>query len=148
MDDIQAVYITNKEGKAIFAIEYFEMGSSDEDQMLLSNFLSAFQSFSSELDESSDKIKILELTNSIIVFTEYKEAGIKFIIKGSLDAKMNKVRNLLKQIENLFLNDYLGHYITPEELEGEKMKHFHQAILELVEKGEKQRNVENFLDNL
>ena len=44
MDDIQGVYIIDREGVPILTIEFHRLGDQNEDYMLLSNFLSAFQS--------------------------------------------------------------------------------------------------------
>ena len=148
MEDLQGIYIIDMDGNPIFTLEFHKMGENNEDYMLLSNFLSAFQSFTTEIDEAQQRIKILDFSRSKILFCEYKEAKIKFIIKCDRDIKVKKFRTLLDTIENLFLNIFMGSLNASDDVKGEKLKEFHEKVLDLLENKQKKRKVENFLGTL
>ncbi len=148
MENIQGIYILNKDGTPLFTIEYHAMGSGNEDYVLLSNFLSAFQSFTSEIDEVHQKIKALDFAQSKILFCEYKDARIKFVLKCAKEIKIKKAKDILTKIENLFLNTFLGYLNAPDEARGPKLKEFHEELLKMIENKKSTVKVENFLGTL
>ncbi len=77
------------------------------DSSLISSFFSAIQKFSYEINKGKDRfINSLSLGDSVFNFLVNNEYNLYFISKSSDKIKSKVINRHLKEIEEIFLDDY------------------------------------------
>ena len=98
---IHSVYIIKKTGECLFSRIYDKNGV---DEALISGFLSAMQSFVSEI--SGDYIRTLKTGNVKFVYNLAKD--LIFVFCVDLDEDEEKLRTKIDRTQSVFLNEFSG----------------------------------------
>ncbi|MGQ4874482.1 MAG: hypothetical protein ACP6IY_10475 [Promethearchaeia archaeon] len=142
-ENIQSIYIIDSTGKPLFVLDIYNPGNKNVEHALITNFISAIQSFATELgDQHANTIK---LGDSMLYSIKDEISGIYFVIKTNLDAKQKRIFNLLKEIKNLYINIVLSKINASEAEKLEAFKEFEEELSKIVKK---QGNIESFLEGL
>ncbi len=113
MSDILGIYIVNEDGKSLYTQEFFHQGTDEMDTALLSNLMSAFQMFASEIGEGGTNS--IELGNSSIFSIVDPLTQVKFLLRTVKSTKQKKMMKILSQIKNTYINIFTGHHHDGEE---------------------------------
>ncbi|HEY0087762.1 MAG TPA: hypothetical protein VGB37_02900 [Candidatus Lokiarchaeia archaeon] len=102
--EIQNIYILDSTGKPIFISENYVQGTGEIDHGLLSNFITAIQSFASELGEK--EVMVIELGNGTIYSVKDNKYQIQFVLKCQKEANAKKMFKILTDIKDLFFEKF------------------------------------------
>ncbi len=128
--EIKSIQIVDAKGTLLFSRESHIQGSGDVNNILLSDFVNALQSFAKEFGE--EETKIIELGDGRIISTKDKLTGVLFILKCNTNAKTKKMFKILNQIKNIFIDKFTGHLTSSEEVKREVRSSFESAVSELL----------------
>ncbi|MFX0097787.1 MAG: ADP-ribosylation factor-like protein [Candidatus Hodarchaeota archaeon] len=98
---IHSVYVIKRTGECLFSRIYDENGV---DEALISGFLSALQSFISEI--SGDYIRTLKTGNVKFVYNLFDD--LIFVFCSDLDEDEEKLRLKIDRAQSVFLNEFSG----------------------------------------
>ena len=129
--EILCIYIIDDTGTPIFIRENYIQGSENANHALLSDFVTALQSFAKEFGE--EETRIVELSDAKIFSTLDSLTNYLFIIKSDMIAKSKKMFEMLKKIKNLFIDSFMGHLASSEQQKKKIMESFENALNELLE---------------
>ncbi|MHA1274177.1 MAG: hypothetical protein ACTSQS_12170 [Promethearchaeota archaeon] len=142
-ENIQSIYIIDSTGKPLFILEIYKSGNKNVEHALITNFVSAIQSFATELgDQHANTIK---LGDSMLYSIKDEISGIYFVIKTDLDAKQKRIFGILKDIKNLYINIILSKINASEAEKLEALKEFEDELSKIFKKPV---NIESFLEGL
>lgn len=128
--EIQCIYIIDNMGKPIFIQENYVQGSGNPEHALLSDFISALQSFAKEFGE--EETRIVELSDAKIYSIRDKILDYLFIMKCNVNSKNKKMFEILSKIKNLFINKFLGSLILSEDEKKIIMSSFEEELNKLL----------------
>jgi len=128
--EILCIYIINDKGTPIFIRENYIQGSGDANHALLSDFITALQSFAREFGEK--ETRIVELSDAKILSTMDYITNYLFILKCDVNSKNKKMFGILNQIKNLFIEKFTGFLASNENKKKEIMLLFELALNELL----------------
>ena len=122
--EIRSIYIIDGKGKPIFIREHHSQGSgsSSADHALLSRFVTALQSFATELGE--EDTRIIELGDEKIYTLKDGFTKFFFVLNCEPDSKSKKMFKILNDIKNLFLQKFMGNFTASEEVKKKIMVSF------------------------
>jgi predicted nucleic acid-binding Zn-ribbon protein len=141
--EILCIYIIDNKGTPIFIRENYIQGSGNADHALLSDFISALQSFAKEFGE--EETRMIELSDAKIYSARDKLTNYYFIIKCDINTKNKKMFDILNKIKNLFIDKSLGQLTSNDEKKKQIMASFEDALNDLLEPRE---NIEDFLKSI
>ncbi len=134
MQEIQSLFIINKEGNPLLVHEKTQQGSEELGKEFFYHFIAAFQMFLAEL--GSNETNEIELGKSVIYSIFENKNQVYFILKCSKSANSDKMRKKLTTIHDLFLDKSDENQIS---------ENLRVAILELVKSPP---DVQTFLKNI
>lgn len=142
MKEIDGAYIFSGDGGLIFTLENLEDGSAF-DSDYLGDFLSAVESIALNIGE--EEVNTLEFGNIKFFHTRDKLTKIGFAIKCKKNTKPKKIKQVLTNIMNVFLERFTGNFSSEVTIKKQQMESFIETISEQLGKGNK---VEYFLDKI
>ena len=128
--EILCIYIINDKGTPIFIRENYIQGSGDANHALLSDFITALQSFAREFGEK--ETRIVELSDAKILSTMDYITNYLFILKCDINSKNKKMFGILYKIKNLFIEKFTGYLASSEDKKKEIMISFELALNEVL----------------
>ena len=143
MKEIDGAYIFSGDGGLIFSLENLEDASTKFDSDYLGDFLSTVESIALNIGE--EEVNVLEFGNIKFFHTRDKLTKIGFAIKCKKDTKPKKIKQVLTNLMNVFLERFTGSFSSEEIIKKQKMESFIETISEQLGKGNK---VEYFLDKI
>ena len=129
--EILCIYIIDDTGTPIFIRENYIQGSENANHALLSDFITALQSFAKEFGE--EETRIVELSDAKIFSTLDSLTNYIFIIKSDINAKSKKIFEILNKIKNLFIDSFMGQLASSNEKKTKIMVSFEHNIDVLLE---------------
>lgn len=142
MKDVDGAYIISGSGAIIFSQENLE-SNGDFDLNYLSDFLSTIETIALNIGE--DEVNVLEFGNIKFFHVKDRLTKIGFVIKSKKDVKPKKIRQVLTNLMNIFIEKFTGNFTSPDVVKQEKMENFIERIANLLGTGKK---VEYFLDSI
>ncbi len=129
--EIHRIYIIDKDAKVFYLRENYVPGSDSApvDHALLSRFVSALESFTSELGE--EKTKIIHLGEEKIFVIKDKITAYRFVLCCDMNSKPKKMFKILNSIMNTFITQFTGRFSANEEKK-KAMNLFVEEINELL----------------
>lgn len=143
MENIEAIYIINRESQLIFSYEILHERSENFDYSNISRFFSVIKTFALKIGE--EEVNIIELGNSKIFKTTDYVYNIDIILKCNKKVKEKKVPIKLKKILNLFLNSFIGYFNSSIPIKKQRMEFFVKEISSIFEERGK---INYFLENI
>ncbi len=128
--EILCIYIIDEKSNPIFIRENYFQGSGNANHALLSDFVTALQAFAREFGE--EETRVIELSDAKILTSMDKLSHNLFAIKCESDAKNKKMFGILNQIKNLFIDKFIGHLASSEEMKKEIMRSFEAELNEII----------------
>ena len=128
--EIHRIYIIDKDAKLFYLRENFIQDSAPVDHALLSRFVSALESFTTELGE--EKTKIIHLGDEKIFVIKDKITAYRFILCCEMNSKPKKMFKILNNIMNIFISQFTGKFSANEAIKRKTMNSFVEEINELV----------------
>ena len=141
--EILCFYIIDNKGTPILIRENYIQGLGNADHALLSDFITALQSFAKEFGE--EETKMIELSDAKIYSTKDKLMNYNFIIKSDINAKNKKMFDTLNKIKNLFIDKFIGQLTSSEEKKKQIMVSFKDDLNKFLEPID---NIKGFLKSL
>jgi len=130
--EILCIYIIDDKGTPIFIRENYIQGSGEANHALLSDFVTALQSFAQEFGE--DETRVIELSDAKILSSKDNLTNYLFILKCDINSKNKKMFGILKKIKNIFIEMFTGYLASSEDKKKEIMVAFEAALSkEIVE---------------
>ncbi len=131
--EIHRIYIIDKDTKVFYLRENYIPGSDSApvDHALLSRFVSALESFTSELGE--EKTKIINLGEEKIFVIKDKITAFRFVLCCDMNSKPKKMWKILNSIMNIFIAQFTGKFAANEAVKRKAMNSFEEEINELLE---------------
>ena len=126
------IYIIDEKANPIFIRENYLQGSGDANHALLSDFITALQSFAREFGE--EETKVIQLSDAKILSSKDNLTHYLFAIKCESEAKNKKMFGILNQIKNLFIEKFMGHLASSEEIKKKIMLSFETELNEIIAK--------------
>lgn len=127
--EIHRIYIIDKDAKVFYLRENYIQDSVQIDHALLSRFVSALESFTSELGE--EKTKIINLGDEKIFVIKDKITAFRFVLCCDMNSKPKKMFKILNSIMNTFITQFTGKFSAVEE-KRKAMNSFVEEINELL----------------
>lgn len=129
--EIHRIYIIDKDAKVFYLRENYITGSDSApiDHALLSRFVGALESFTTELGE--EKTKIINLGDEKIFVIKDKITAYRFILCCDMNSKPKKMFKILNSIMNTFITQFTGKFSASEEKK-KAMNSFVEEINELL----------------
>ena len=144
MKEIDGAYIFSGDGGLIFSLENLDLkDGSAFDSDYLGDFLSAVESIALNIGE--EEVNTLEFGNIKFFHTRDKLTKIGFAIKCKKNTKPKKIKQVLTNLMNVFLERFTGNFSSEETIKKQQMESFIETISEQLGKGNK---VEYFLDKI
>ena len=112
--EILCIYIIDDKGTPIFISENYIQGSGEANHALLSDFVTALQSFAQEFGE--DETRVIELSDAKILSSKDNLTNYLFILKCDTNSKNKKMFGILNQIKNIFIEKFTGHLASNEDI--------------------------------
>ena len=111
--EIHRIYIIDKDAKVFYLRENYIQDSAQIDHGLLSRFVGAVESFTTELGE--EKTKIINLGDEKIFVVKDKITAYRFILCCDMNSKPKKMFKILNSIMNTFITQFTGKFSANEE---------------------------------
>jgi len=130
--EIHRIYIIDKDAKVFYLRENYIPGSdlTPVDHALLSRFVSALESFTTELGE--EKTKIINLGDEKIFVIKDKITAYRFILCCDMNSKPKKMFKILNSIMNIFIAEFTGKFSASKDVKKKAMNSFVEEINELL----------------
>jgi len=129
--EIHRIYVIDKAAKVFYLRENYISGLASVDHALLSRFVSALESFTSELGE--EKNKIINLGDEKIFVVKDNITAYRFILCCDMNSKPKKMWKILNNIMNIFIEQFTGKFTANEVVKRKAMNSFAEEINELLE---------------
>ena len=142
--EILCIYIIDEQSNPIFIRENYIQGSGDANHALLSDFVTALQSFAREFGE--EETRVVELSDAKILSSKDHITNYLFAIKCESNAKNKKMFGILNQIKNLFIDKFTGHLANSEETKKKIMLSFETDLSKIIT--EPTDTLSNFLKSI
>lgn len=128
--EIHRIYIIDKDAKVFYLRENYIQDSGPVDHALLSRFVGAVESFTTELGE--EKTKIINLGDEKIFVVKDKITAYRFILCCDMNSKPKKMFKILNSIMNIFIAQFTGKFSASEDVKRKVMNTFDVEINELL----------------
>lgn len=128
--EIHRIYIIDKDAKVFYLRENYIQDSTPVDHALLSRFVSALESFTTELGE--EKTKIINLGDEKIFVVKDKITAYRFILCCDMNSKPKKMFKILNNIMNIFIAKFTGNFSASEDVKRKVMNSFVEEINKLL----------------
>jgi len=128
--EIHRIYIIDKDAKVFYLRENYIQDSAQIDHALLSRFVGAVESFTTELGE--EKTKIITLGDEKIFVVKDKITAYRFILCCDMNSKPKKMFKILNSIMNIFIAQFTGKFSASEDVKRKVMNTFDVEINELL----------------
>ena len=143
MNEINSLYIIEREGKALLIHQKHIQGSADIGEVLFSKFITAFQQFISELGTSLTNT--INLGRSSIFSLQESDSSFYYILKCELGAESEFMYDLLRKIQAFFKNNYVDKEMGVQEITPMEMNKITESILKIIQP---KSNMEKFMEAL
>lgn len=131
------------DGKPLYIYERYKKGDLQVENALITNFISAIQSFASELGEQH--ANTIKLGDSMLFSTKDQISNVYFVIRTDFKAKPKQIFKLLNEIKNLFINKVLSRLNASDDEKKELLKEFEKDLEKIIKEDD---NIESFLQGL
>ena len=131
--DIHRIYIIDKNAKLFYLRENYIQGLAPVDHALLSRFVGAMESFTTELGE--EKTKIINLGEEKIFVIKDNISEFRFIVCCDMNSKPKKMLRILNNVMNLFLEKFTGYFTASDDIKRKIMGSFVEEINEILNPG-------------
>ncbi len=105
MKEITFIGIFDENGKPFYSYERVKQGKLENSDNLFLNFIQSLQMFARSLGQ--DELKTITMNNYKIFGLKDNNTKFVFFLKCALTLKPKKVSHCLKEMRNLFINNYL-----------------------------------------
>jgi len=130
--EIHRIYIIDKVAKVFYLRESYipDSDSAPVDHALLSRFVGALESFTTELGE--EKTKIINLGDEKIFVIKDKITAYRFVLCCEMNSKPKKMFKILNSIMNTFITQFTGKFSANKEEKKKAMNSFVEEINKLL----------------
>ena len=129
--EVHRIYIIDKDAKIFYLRENYIQDRAQIDHALLSRFVGALESFTTELGE--EHTKIINLGDEKIFVIKDKVTAYRFILCCNMNSKPKKMFKILTNIMNIFISQFTGKFSANEDDKRKTMNSFVEEINELLE---------------
>ena len=143
MNEINSLYIINYAGDLIFWQENLSQNAKKIDQEYLSNILSTLEMIASQIGE--EEVKIIELGRNKFFVSRDNMTGISFVIRCEKGVKAKKINQMLREIKNIFIEEFTGNFNATQIEKVRIMKSFMNSLFEIIGEAKK---VQYYIDKI
>ena len=135
MNEIISLYIINYARDLIFWQENVSQNAKKIDQEYLSNILSTLEMIASQIGE--EEVKIIELGKVRHFISKDNMTGISFVIRCEKGVKAKKINQMLREIKNIFIGEFIGNFNATQIEKVRIMKSFMNSLFEIIGEAKK-----------
>ena len=143
MNEINSLYIINYAGDLIFWQENVSQNAKKIDQEYLSNIISTLEMIASQIGE--EEVKIIELGKISHFISKDNMTGISFVIRCEKGVKAKKINQMLREIKNIFIEEFTGNFNATQIEKVRIMKSFMNSLFEIIGEAKK---VQYYIDKI
>lgn len=143
MNEINSLYIINYAGDLIFWQENVSQNAKKIDQEYLSNIISTLEMIASQIGE--EDVKIIELGKISHFISKDNMTGISFVIRCEKGVKAKKINQMLREIKNIFIEEFTGNFNATQIEKVRIMKSFMNSLFEIIGEAKK---VQYYIDKI